>query len=127
MIDTSLQSTAGPPGSDPSPLDVSVRSEDPSAWVIEVRGELDLFTGPMLKQHLEPYNAPSGNNGHHPRKIIYRLPELEFIDASGLRALLGAVDGHGPETITVREPSSSVHRLLELVGLDSMIEERANR
>ncbi|HUG07352.1 MAG TPA: STAS domain-containing protein [Acidimicrobiia bacterium] len=102
-------------------------SEDPSALLIEVRGELDLFTGPMLKQHLEPYNSdPSGNNGH-PRRIVYRLPELDFMDASGLRALLGAVDGHGPETITVREPSPSVSRLLELVGLVSMIEEGANR
>lgn len=126
MTDRNSESRAGPSEYDSPPLDVSVRSEEPSAWVIEVRGELDLFTGPMLKQHLEPYNDPSGNDGH-PRKIVYLLPELEFMDASGLHALLGAVDGHGSETITVRKPSSSVCRLLELVGLDSMIEDRANR
>lgn len=111
-------------GYDPPPLDVSVRSDDPFAWVIEVRGELDLFTGPMLKRHLDVYNDPSGNN---PRRVTYLLSELEFMDASGLHALLDAVDGHGPETITIRDPSSSVCRLLEVAGLDSMIEERVNQ
>lgn len=120
------ESRADPHGYDPPPpLHVAVGTEEPSAWVIEVRGELDLFTGPMLKQHLDVYNDPSGNDGD-PRRIVYLLPELGFMDASGLRALLTAVDGYGPETITIREPSSGVHRLLELVGLDSMIEQRVN-
>ena len=92
--------------------------------MIDVRGELDLFTGPLLKRHLDPYNDPSGNHG--PQSIVYRLSDLEFMDVSGLNALLTAVDGNGPETITVREPSSLVRRLLELVELDSMIEERAD-
>jgi len=126
MTVRTLKSRADPSGYEPPPLDVSVRSEDPSAFMIEVRGELDLSTGPMLKQHLESYNDPSGSNGH-PRRVVYLLPELKFMDARGLHYLLTAVDGHGPETITIREPSSSVCRLLELVGLDSMIEERANR
>ena len=125
MTDRDSESRAGLSGYDPPPLDVSVRSEDPSALVIEVRGELDLCTGPMLKQQLEPFNDPSGNDG--PRRIIYVLPELEFIDASGLRALLTAVDGHSSETITIREPSSLVCRVLELVGLDSMVEERVSQ
>lgn len=126
MTHTSSQTRAGPSDYQFPPFDVSVQSDGRSVLVIEVRGELDLLTGPTLKQHLEIYNDPSRSNGH-PRRIVYLLPELEFMDASGLRALLGAVDGHGPETITVRAPSSSVCRLLELVGLDSMIEERANR
>lgn len=124
MPETGSESGAGPSGYEPPVFGVSVRSDDPSAWVIEVRGELDLATGPMLKQHLESYNDPSGNDGH-PQRIVYLLSELEFMDPSGLRALLSAVDGHA-ETITIRAPSSRVRRLLELVGLDSMIEERGN-
>lgn len=123
MTVTTAESRASLYGSISPPLHVGVKSEEPSAWVIEVRGELDLFSGPMLKQHLEVYNDPHGNDGH-PRRIVYLLPELGFMDASGLRALLTAVDGHRPETITIREPSSVVRRLLELVGLDSMIEQR---
>lgn len=126
MTVTTSESRVRPFGYDPLPLDVSVRSEDPSAWVIEVRGELDLYTGPMLKQHLDVCNDPRGNNGH-PRRVVYLLAEVGFMDASGLHALLDAVDGYGPETITIREPSSRVCRLLELVGLDSMIEEGVNQ
>lgn len=126
MTDTNFAPRAGPSGYDFPPLDVSVRNEDPSAWVIEVRGELDLFTGPILKQHLQPYGDPSGNNGHPP-SIVYLLSDLEFMDVTGLNALLGAVDGYGPGTITIREPSRPVRRLLELVGMDSMIEKRANQ
>ena len=126
MTFTTSAPPPGPFGYDAPLLDVSVRTADPSALVIEVQGELDLCTGPTLKRRLEPYNAPSGNNGH-PRKVTYLLPELGFMDASGLRALLTAIDGHGSETITIREPSASVCRLLELVGLASMIEERADQ
>lgn len=127
MTEIVSESRAGPAGYDISPFGVSVRSEDPSAWVIEVRGELDIATGPMLNQSLEPYTRPNGN-GRHRRKIVYLLPELKFMDARGLHYLLTAIDEqHGSETITVREPSSQVRRLLELVGMDSIIEQPANR
>ncbi len=97
-----------------------------STWIVEVRGELDIATAPLLRQHLETYADPSGS-GDHPPSIVYVLSELEFMDSTGLHCLLTAVDGLGPEKITVREPSSSVRRLLELVGMDSMIEETANQ
>lgn len=126
MTDQIFEPRAGPSGYGLPTFDVSVRNEDPSAWVIEVRGELDLATGPLLKQRLEPYGDPSGNNGHT-RRIVYQLSDLAFMDVTGLNALLGAVDGHGPDTITIREPSPQVRRLLELVQMDQMIEKRANR
>lgn len=102
-------------------LDVSVRSDGASAWMVELSGELDLATGELLRGHLDSYNALGGHGGR-PQKIVYLLSGLEFIDASGLHALLEAVDGHGPSTITIRDPSPQVRRLLEIVGLDSMIE-----
>jgi anti-anti-sigma factor len=106
-------------GRGPPPIDVAFKTEAPSTWVIDVRGELDLLTGPILKQHLDDYNVESGGDDH-PRRIVFSLPELGFIDASGLRALLNAGDGHSE--ITIRNPSAQVRRLLELVDLDSMIE-----
>jgi len=122
MTENTFEARAARSGYGYSPFAVSVSSGGPSTWVVEVRGELDVATAPILKQHLESYSDPSGNNGHPP-SIVYLLPELEFMDSTGLHCLLTAVDGLGPETITVREPSSPVRRLLELVGLDSMIEE----
>jgi anti-anti-sigma factor len=121
MTATTSESRAGPSGYDLPPLVVAVSSEEPSTWVIDVRGELDLFTSSIVKQHLDLYKAKSGNDWL-PRRLVFSLPELAFIDASGLRALLTAVDGHSAETITIREPSLVVRRLLELVDLGSMIE-----
>lgn len=123
MTDRNSQTRTGSAGYASPPLAVSVRSDEPSDLVIEVRGELDLFTGPMLRQHLEDSNG----NGRHPGRIVYLARDLEFMDACGLRALLTAVDGHGSETITIREPSPMVRRLLDVVGLASMIEEPVDR
>lgn len=121
MTITTSESRAAPSGYDPPPLVVAVSTEEPSSWVIDVRGELDLFTSPIVKQHLDLYKAESGDDWL-PRRLVFSLPDLAFIDASGLRALLTAVDGHSVETITIREPSWVVRRLLDLVDLDSMIE-----
>lgn len=119
---------AGPPGDIPL-LDVSVQSDGASTLFVEVRGELDLATGAILKRHLEPYGDRSTHDGV-PRRVIYRLSDLHFMDATGLNALLTAVDGHGPSTIIVREPSAPVRRVLQLVGMESIIEgadQEANR
>lgn len=126
MSDTISEPRAGPSDHDAALLDVSVRRGGSSSWVVEVGGELDLLTAPMLKRHLPPSNDPSWTNGQ-PRRIIYLLSDLEFMDLRGLDALLTAFDGHGPETITIRQPSPVVRRLLELVDLDSMIDDGAIR
>lgn len=125
MTNTHQATRAGPFGHESPPFDVSVRSGSASALVVEVRGELDLATGPILHQHLQPYRGLPTSNGR-PRRIIYQLSDLRFMDATGLRALLTAIDGHSPQTITVREPSPPVRRVFELVGLKSMIEGAAH-
>lgn len=122
MTNRQPESRAGPFGSEFPPFDVSVRSDRASTLVVEVQGELDLATGPILHQHLEPYQGVPERDGA-PQGIVYHLSDLRFMDATGLDALLTAIDGPGPHTITVREPSPQVRRVLELVGLDSMIED----
>lgn len=122
MMSTNSESTAVSTGYEFPLLDVSVRTDAVSTWLVEVRGELDLATGPKLHEYLEPYNALSRSFGS-PERIVYHLSNLDFIDVAGLNALLTAVDGHGRDTLTVREPSARVRRLLELLALDSMIED----
>ncbi len=121
MNDTKCGSRARPSGYAFPPLEVSVDSDGSAAWIVEVRGELDLATGTLLKGHLEAYNAMRAEDVR-PESIIYVLTELTFMDACGLHALLDALDGHGPDTITIREPSPRVRKLLELVDLAGMIE-----
>lgn len=118
-------SRAGPTAYVPPPFEVSVRTERTSGWLVEVRGELDLCTGPMLEHELRAHRDASASH-RPPRTLVYLLSGLGFIDARGLHYLLTAVDGHGPETITVRDPSPQARRLLELAGLGSLIEKGAN-
>src|SRR5688572_14626345 len=113
MIDPKPQFRARQSSPAPASLEVSVRSDGPTEWIVEVRGELDLASGALLKGHLEAYNA-TRHEGVRPERIIYLLSDLTFMDACGLHALLEAVDGNGPETISIREPSPMVRRLLAL-------------
>ena len=121
MEDNMSESRAGPSGHVVPILEVSVRSDDPLVRVIEVQGELDIATGPTLRERVASYSDPSSSGGH-PSLMVYLLSELEFMDCRGFHYLLTAVDGYGPETIAIREPSRAVQRLLELVGMNSMIE-----
>ena len=124
MIDSSIDTApAGPAPT--APLVVSVRSEGPSSSVIEVRGELDVATAPILRRHLESLDVRGEDNAFD--RIVYLMPELSFMDSTGLHCILTAVAGHGPDTIGIREPSPQVRRLLELVGLGSLIEPAAPR
>lgn len=122
MTNRQPESTAGPSGYDFPPFSVAVRSDGASSLVVEVEGELDLATGPVLQQHLGSYQEMPEREGPFPR-IVYHLADLHFMDATGLEALLTAIDGHGPHSITVREPSRQVRRVFELVGLAWMIED----
>lgn len=126
MTNRQSGSRAGPSGFDLPPFEVSVRSDRASSLVVAVEGELDLATGPILQQHLEPYREVPERQGSLQR-IVYHLSDLHFMDATGLEALLTAIDGHGPHSITVREPSRQVRRVLKLVGLDWMIEDEKQR
>jgi anti-sigma B factor antagonist len=68
----------------PIPEPFSVRQEDhDGALVVIPRGELDLATAPALEAALDRALTAA------PR-VVLDLRELEFIDSSGLRALLTA-------------------------------------
>lgn len=107
------------------PLEVRFDLQMPARVVIEVAGELDLATGEILRSAVaERLNSLAGES--LPAEVVYRLPNLKFIDAAGLNALLGVARPTLQDVVIV-EPSSAVRRLLGLIGLDGMIIEESNR
>lgn len=120
MINGHSEQRTGPLEYESLPLHVSARSET-GTLVVDVRGELDLATGPVLQQHLNHYCDQLGNGG--PLRLVYRLSGVTFMDCSGLSALLNAIDGLDSQKITVREPTPPVRRVLELVGMAHLVEE----
>jgi anti-sigma B factor antagonist len=95
-------------------LSVDIKSEHNGAAIIyRLRGSLDLATAPSLRAAL----IEAANEGKH--DIIVDLTELEFLDSTGLGALIGAhrraLENSGRVRLIVRE--GPIQRLLNITGL----------
>ena len=112
---------AGPsqPGTEPEPtvtsldqLTVTVEA-NAAPPVITLAGELDPHTAPLLERAVAQLLADGSTD------LVLDLSQLAFVDSSGLRVLIGAqrqlADQDG--TLTLRAPSETVRRLLEITGL----------
>ncbi|MGB7805621.1 MAG: STAS domain-containing protein [Actinomycetota bacterium] len=86
-----------------------IAGETPDAE-FALRGELDLATaGRLLEVAL---TLPSGCD------VRLDVSELHFADSSGIRAMLKVVDSIRPGTLILVRPMRSVHRVLEVLGID---------
>jgi anti-sigma B factor antagonist len=95
-------------------LSVDIKSEHNGAAIVyRLRGSLDLATAPSLRAAL----VEAANEGKH--DIIVDLTELEFLDSTGLGALIGAhrraLENNGRVRLIVRE--GPIQRLLNITGL----------
>ena len=84
--------------------------------VLAVRGEIDLFTAPELKQVL----AESIENGRV--RIVIDLTETTFLDSTALGVLIGAVkrlrsrDG----ALALVNTDENISKTFEITGLDQI-------
>ena len=95
-------------------LSVDIKSEHGGAAIVyRLRGSLDLATAPSLRAAL----VEAANEGKH--DIVVDLTELEFLDSTGLGALIGAhrraMENGGRVRLIVRE--GPISRLLNITGL----------
>jgi anti-sigma B factor antagonist len=95
-------------------LSVDIKSEHNGAAIVyRLRGSLDLATAPSLRAAL----LEAANEGKH--DIIVDLTELEFLDSTGLGALIGAhrraLENSGRVRLIVRD--GPIQRLLNITGL----------
>jgi anti-sigma B factor antagonist len=85
--------------------------------VLAVRGELDLFTAPELRERLaEHIDGADGD-------LVVDLSECGFVDASGAHALLGAsrrLANRGRRLAVVNGGHGNA-RVLEVMGLDELL------
>jgi anti-anti-sigma factor len=81
--------------------------------IVHLDGELDPHTAPMLTEEVDRL-AEAGS-----LDIVLDLSRLAFIDSSGLRVVISAhremADRGGQ--LTLRSPSDTAQRLLEITGL----------
>lgn len=89
---------------------------DAERHVLAVRGEIDLFTAPELKQFLAE-SIEAGRN-----RIIVDLTETTFLDSTALGVLIGAVkrlrSRHG--ALAIVNVDENIAKTFEITGLDQI-------
>src|SRR3712207_3829128 len=96
---------------------------DDDRHVVAVRGEIDLFTAPELKQKL----TDAIEAGH--TRIVVDLTSTTFLDSTALGVLIGAVkrlrsrDG----VLTIVNTDPNIAKTFEITGLDQIFTIRPTR
>lgn len=83
--------------------------------VLAVSGEVDLAAAPTLTNLVGELCAGA------PGRVVIDAGGVTFIDAAGLRGLLGAYEPAALARIRVRRPSPPLLLLLELVGMTHLV------
>ena len=100
----------------PPDFAITEHAIDPERHVLAVRGEIDLFTAPELKQVL----AESIEAGRI--RIIVDLTETTFLDSTALGVLIGAVkrlrSRHG--ALAIVNVDENISKTFEITGLDQI-------
>jgi anti-sigma B factor antagonist len=89
------------------------------SWVcvVAARGEIDIYTGPALRDVLK--DALASGSG----EVVIDMADVSFIDSSGLSVIIGAhkrAEDSGIDLV-LRNPTARVVRLLELTGLNRVL------
>ena len=87
--------------------------------IITIEGELDIATSPQVRELLD------GAAKDVERPLVVDLTECEFIDSSGVRAVLLSREAQnsddGTEHLAVAAASEQILRILSVMGIDRVI------
>ncbi|MGH2452831.1 MAG: STAS domain-containing protein [bacterium] len=86
--------------------------EDSGAALLHVSGEVDLFTAPLLRSHLELL-VQQGKN------VAVVLTDVRFIDMAGIRTLehCHRLAEERGSRVVLASPSAMVRRVFEILGI----------
>ena len=101
-------------------MDLTLDRRTHGDWaVVEVGGELDLYTAPSFRESVLEAAADTG-----PPKVIVDFRGLGFIDSSGLGAIVACLKHlreRGGDLSLAAPDGSGLRRLLDLTGLDRVL------
>jgi anti-sigma B factor antagonist len=100
-------------------IDLTLDTRSHGGWtVVAVRGELDLYTAPQLREHVVQLADDASG------RLVIDLDEVGFIDSSGLGVIVACLKRcreQGGDLVLVAPEQSPVTKLLALTGLTSAI------
>jgi anti-sigma B factor antagonist len=96
-------------------MNLLVESSERGDWtVVDVKGEVDLYTVPKLKERL----ADLSSSGRH--RVAVNLENVEFLDSTGLGVLIGGLKRarEAGGSLALVGPREHVRKVLTITGLD---------
>lgn len=90
--------------------------ESLESWVIDIIGELDIYTSPKFKEVLIEALEEKMSN------IIINGESLSYIDSTGLGVLISALKKvkENNKTITIKSIKPNIKKLFDLTSLDKV-------
>jgi len=99
-------------------LKVDTRSVNNQASMIDLEGEVDVYTAPQLKQQI--INMLDSGVYH----VIVNLTNVEYLDSTALGVLIGGLkrlrERNG--TLDLVCPNPRIRRIFEITGLDKIFD-----
>ena len=95
-------------------IEIRLKTSSQGSWtVVDVGGEIDLFSAPQLKERIAQL-VDEGNEW-----LVINLEKVDFMDSTGLGVLLGALKRvrEREGSLAIVCPPGPVHRVLTLTGL----------
>lgn len=95
---------------------VAIQAED-GEKVVPVRGEVDAYSAPQLRECLQEVVESSQ------RRVVVDVKDMAFIDSNGLGVLVASVKRlrRQGRSLTLRQPSRQTTKLLEITGLRKLV------
>ena len=99
-------------------LTMTSRTPNETTRILDLAGEVDVYTSPQLKQDLVQL-AESGV-----KHVIVNLSKVEYLDSTGLGVLIGGLkrmrehDGN----MALVGPGMRILRIFEITGLDKIFD-----
>ena len=92
------------------------------SWSVVVRGEIDMQTASQLERALDDVIAADA------RLVTIDLEQVDFLDSSGLRVILGASNTLSEQDgrLVLEGASAAVERVLELTGVIERLRQSRN-
>ena len=81
--------------------------------LLKLAGELDMASAETLRETVDRVLANS------PRRIVFEISELEFMDSSGIAVLISA--SNNVEKVELRNAQPIVRRVVEVAGLTAIL------
>jgi len=98
---------------------VSAIEERAGVWIVTLRGEIDAYSAPSLRDDLRSLVEDRGA-----LVVVIDLAAVTFLDSSGLGAIVGTLRRLRERggRLAIVQPESAASRIFEHTGLDAVLD-----